>query len=74
MPLIPRFRRYSHPVQPAGPVSPATEIRFILARYDDGAIPPAILAVIERLRAEDRSYSPMAGPVDTATDEASTGA
>lgn len=52
MPLIPRFRRYRPPTRPAAPLSPDDEIRFILARYDDGAIPPAILTVIERLRSQ----------------------
>lgn len=64
MSLIPRFRRYRPHVRPAAPLSPAAEIRFILARYDDGAIPPAILAVIERLRSRERTCDgrPASGP------------
>lgn len=42
MSSIPRFRRYRRNERSAGPMTPDDEIRFILARYDDGAIPPAI--------------------------------
>lgn len=69
MPLIPRYRRYPSAVRPEGPMSPAAEIRFILARYDDGAIPPAVLAVIEQLRAKDRPHLLADGSVDAERSE-----
>jgi hypothetical protein len=58
MALVSRFRRYRrNPMNgQARPLSADAEIAFILARYDHGAIPHAIQAVIAglRLRATDQ--------------------
>jgi len=58
MGLIMRFRRFDRRPRLRQHLSRQQEIAFILSRYDHGAIPPAVFAVVEALRAEAAQADP----------------